>query len=65
MDVENIDVVGPELLQGCIHGIVHRLHAVPDERGLLFDVVLPALVVGGVLRLHQHSQRTATIRQGV
>ena len=49
MDVEDVDVVRLELLEGRLDRDMERLHVVPGERALLLDVIPPALEVPCIL----------------
>ena len=50
VNVQNVDVVRTQLLQGRLHGDVERLHIVTREAGVLLDVLSTALEVAGILR---------------
>ena len=45
VDVENIDIRRPEVLQACLQAEMHRLEIVPRVHHLLSDVVFPAHVI--------------------
>ena len=45
VDVENIDIRRPEVLQACLQAEMHRLDIVPRVHHLLSDVVVPAHVI--------------------
>ena len=47
--VQDVDVVGAELLQRVLNGEVHRLHVVPGVMDLLLHIVRAPLVVRRVL----------------
>ena len=49
MDIENIDIVGPQFLERRFKGDVQGLQVIPDIRRLLFDTVVASLVVRSIL----------------
>ena len=49
MDIENIDIVGPQFLERRLEGDVQGLQVIPDIRRLLFDTVVASLVVRSIL----------------
>ena len=55
VEVQNVDVGRPQLLEGRLEREVERLHVVPDVRRVLLDVRLPALEVRRELLDPNHS----------
>lgn len=49
MEVENIDVIGPEVLQAVIKGDSHVLETVPDVVDVLLDGLVATFDVVSVL----------------
>lgn len=49
VEVEDVDVVGAQLLEGCLEGVVQGFGAATDVRGLLLPFGLVALIVARIL----------------
>lgn len=51
MNIQDINIVGPELLQACVDTEVERLDVVADVVDLLLNVILSTLIVGRILSM--------------
>ena len=49
VNIENVDVMGTEFLEGCLKREHHRLHVVPREVNLLDGGRIKSLVAVGIL----------------